>query len=238
MILSTEPAAGRDSHQGPASPVLVKICGLRAAEDAEAAIAAGADLLGFIFVPETPRFLNPETAGWVRSLDGAETVGVFRDAPLETILRVRDALDLDWVQLHGQEPDTYLARLGSRVLRRVPVAVERSMDEGRAVWRRVLELGSSCLPLIDPGSGDGTTCDWSSLGQGPPDTRYGLAGGLDPDNVERAIRLIRPALVDVSSGVEPRTTDPAGGRSTPGLKDHALVRRFVAAAHRAAARES
>ena len=98
---------------------LVKICGITRREDADAAIAAGVDLLGFVFVPGTPRAMDPEEASWVVDIAGAETVGVFRDAPLERILAVRDGLRLDRVQLHGDEPDSYLETLGSTTIRRV-----------------------------------------------------------------------------------------------------------------------
>jgi len=199
--------------------VLVKICGITRLEDAEAAAAAGADLIGFIFVPGTRRALDPEAAAWVRSLHGIATVGVFREAPLEQVVRVRDVLELDWVQLHGSEPDAFLPALGSNVLRRVPVA-------GGVDWTRVEELARSCLPLVDPGAGDGRAFDLELLRDRPPGARFGLAGGLTPDTVAAAVRTARPALVDVSSGVE----------SAPGVKDHEKVRAFVAAARAAAER--
>ncbi|MBD3872469.1 MAG: bifunctional indole-3-glycerol phosphate synthase/phosphoribosylanthranilate isomerase, partial [Acidobacteria bacterium] len=93
----------------------IKICGMTRREDAEVAVAAGADLVGFIFVPGTPRALDEARLDWIREVKGAETVGVFRDAPLERILSIRDLLDLNWVQLHGDEPDSYLEALGERV---------------------------------------------------------------------------------------------------------------------------
>jgi len=194
----------------------VKICGITRREDAELAISAGADFLGFIFVEQTPRALDPAAVGWIRELAGASTVGVFRDAPLERVLEVREALDLDWVQLHGDEPDDYLDALGPRVLRRVRVG--NGVD-----WDRVTSLSGRCLPLVDPGAGDGVPCDWQELAAHPPGLRFALAGGLDPDNVARAITLVRPWCVDVSSGVE----------RAPRIKDPELVRRFVRTAHSA-----
>jgi len=101
--------------------VLVKICGLMRPEDARAAADAGADLVGFVFVPGTPRALDPEAVSWIGGVSGVETVGVFRDQPLEWILELRRALDLDWVQVHGSEPEAYVDRLGPRLLRRVPL---------------------------------------------------------------------------------------------------------------------
>lgn len=197
--------------------MLVKICGLTRPEDAAAAVAAGADMAGFIFVPGTRRALDPETAGWIRRLEGIATVGVFRDASLEQVLRARDQLQLDWVQLHGSEPDDFLPVLGANVLRRVPVA-------GGVDWARVEALAVGCLPLIDPGAGDGLAFDLRLLRGRPAGLRFGLAGGLNPETVADAVRIARPALVDVSSGVE----------SSPGVKDHEKVKTFVAAARDAA----
>ena len=191
----------------------IKICGLTRPQDAETAIAAGADLVGFIFVSGTRRGLDAAGAGWVRGLEGAEKVGVFRDATLSEIERIRDELELDWVQLHGAEPDEFLDVLGSSVIRRVPVA--ETID-----WPRVAGLSARCLPLFDPGGGDGRAWPWEVLSNRPQALDFGLAGGLDPDNVAEAIRVVRPYLVDVSSGVE----------REHGVKDPRLISAFIEAA--------
>jgi phosphoribosylanthranilate isomerase len=196
----------------PTTAPLVKVCGLTRPADAEAAVAAGADLVGFVFVPGTPRAVTAETVRWARSLSGAETVGVFRDCGLDEILAVRRALQLDWVQLHGAEPDAMLQDLGSNVIRCVAVA-------GGVDWERVLRLGERCLPLLDAGAGGGVPFDWGVLRSRPAHARFGLAGGLTPENVTAAIAVARPILVDVSSGVE----------QAPGLKDSDLMAAFVAA---------
>ncbi len=193
--------------------MLVKICGLTRPGDAEAAIEAGADLLGFVFVPGTPRFVDPSTAVWIRDLQGAETVGVFRDQDYTGIIAVRDLLGLDRVQLHGDEPDDWLDSLGPETLRRVrPDAVDP--------WRRSAMLAGRCLPLLDPGAGDGLAFDWHSLAPRPVGLWVGIAGGLTPETVADAVLAVRPALVDVSSGVE----------RAPGVKHHARIGSFVAAA--------
>jgi phosphoribosylanthranilate isomerase len=196
--------------------VKIKICSITNPGDAEAAIAAGADMLGFVFRSGTPRALDPSTSGWIRDVSGAERVGVFLDSPLDEVMRVRGLLALDWVQLHGDEPDSYLEALGKGVIRRVRVDAE--ID-----WDRVTHLAGRCLPLFDPGAGDGLAWAWEVLGEIPPGTRFGLAGGLTPENVADAVRTVRPYLVDVSSGVE----------AAPAIKDHAKVRDFIAAAREA-----
>jgi phosphoribosylanthranilate isomerase len=197
--------------------VLIKICGITRPEDAEAAVAAGVDLVGFIFVPGTPRAIDPGRASWIRDLEGVETVGVFQDAPLEEILAVEEAVGLDRVQLHGIEPEAFLDRLGGRTIRRVVPANPMN-------WPRIAELATRCLPLLDPGAGNGLAWAWRILAERPPGITFGIAGGLGPDSVGEAVHVVRPALVDVSSGVE----------TGPGVKDHAMIRDFVAAAREAA----
>jgi len=102
------------------------------------------------------------------------------------------------------------------VIRRVPVGSE--ID-----WNRVTDLAGRCLPLFDPGAGDGVAWTWDVLGESPPEIRFGLAGGLTPENVADAVRTVRPYLVDVSSGVE----------ASPGIKDHLKIKDFIAAVREA-----
>lgn len=196
--------------------MLVKICGLTRPGDAEAAIEAGADMLGFVFVPGTPRYVEPTSSYWIRDLTGAEKVGVFRDQEIDEIVAIRDALKLDRVQLHGDEPDSWLDSLGPETLRRV-------QPRGADPWQRAAMLSGRCLPLFDPGAGDGVAFDWTTLRQRPTGLWVGLAGGLTPETVGDAVHAVRPALVDVSTGVE----------SAPGIKDSERVAAFVAAARTA-----
>jgi phosphoribosylanthranilate isomerase len=196
--------------------MLIKICGITNPSDAEAAIDAGADFLGFVFRAGTPRALDPSASGWIRDLRAAAKVGVFLDSPLDEVDRMRDLLALDWIQLHGEEPDSYLDALGERVIRRVPIGSE--ID-----WNRVSYLAERCLPLFDPGAGDGVAWAWEVLREAPPGLRFGLAGGLTPENVGDAVRTVQPYLVDVSSGVE----------SAPGIKDHSKIRDFIITARSA-----
>ena len=196
--------------------MLVKICGLTRPDDAEAAIDAGVDLLGFVFVPGTPRAVDPDRAEWIRAITGAEKVGVFRDQSFEEVITIRDAFGLDRVQLHGAEPDEWLDTLGPDTLRRV-------RPHGADPWRRAAMLAGRCLPLFDPGAGDGVSFDWSRLRQRPTGLWVGVAGGLTPETVAKAVHAIRPALVDVSTGVE----------TAAGIKDPERVAAFVVAARSA-----
>lgn len=196
----------------------MKICGVTSPEDAELAVAAGADLVGFVLVPGTPRYVDPREARWIREVRGAERVGVFRGAALQEVLEVRRRLGLDRVQLHGGEPVEWCARLGAGTIR--AVAVGTAVD-----WTEVAAAAEAgCVPLLDPGGGSGRAFDWGLLGGAPRGLRFGLAGGLRPGNVGEAVRRARPWLVDVSSGVE----------AEPGRKDPEKVRAFVRNARAAA----
>lgn len=196
--------------------MLIKICGLTRPGDAEAAVAAGADMLGFVFVPGTPRYVEPASSYWIRDLTGAQTVGVFRDQELDEIVAIREVLKLDRVQLHGDEPDSWLDSLGPETLRRV-------QPRGADPWQRAAMLSGRCLPLFDPGAGDGVAFDWTTLRQRPTGLWIGLAGGLTPETVGDAVHAVRPALVDVSTGVE----------KAPGIKDSEQIAAFVTAARTA-----
>jgi phosphoribosylanthranilate isomerase len=202
-----------------ALPVQVKVCGLTRLEDAEAAVAAGADLVGFVFVPGTPRAVREDEVPWVCSLRGAETVGVFRGASLEAIRATRRRLDLDRVQLHGDEPDEWVRALGSGVIRRIG-APTGTGDRTRV--ELLTALGA--IALVDPGAGDGVACDWDDVRRVLAGLPFGLAGGLRPETVADAVRRAGPMLVDVSSGVE----------SAPGVKSAEAIAGFVAAARTAA----
>jgi phosphoribosylanthranilate isomerase len=212
----------------------VKICGITTVDDARAVAAAGADAIGLNFCGDSPRFLPLERAQHVAAVipHGVAKVGVFVNAPAEAICGAFDALGLDLIQLHGDEPPEFLAELGRRpVMRAFRVAADGFVPVA-AYLKRCRELGTEpALVLIDahhPGifGGTGKTIDWNApnmdrtlLGDYP----LVLAGGLTPENVVAAIYRVRPAAVDTASGVEIK----------PGQKDHEAVRRFASAARKA-----
>ncbi|MBP1774314.1 MAG: trpF [candidate division NC10 bacterium] len=194
----------------------VKICGITSAEDAAAAVDAGADALGLVFVPGTPRHVAPDlAAGILEAVPPlVATVGVFVDHPLEEVLRIVSVLGLHAVQLHGQEPAAYS--------RRIPVPVIRAVRVRDAASLRSLETYPAHAFLLDayveglPG-GTGTPISLDLARQAKGRKPVILSGGLRPETVSQAVRLVRPYGVDVSSGVE----------ASPGRKDHAKVREFI-----------
>jgi phosphoribosylanthranilate isomerase len=201
--------------------MFVKVCGVTNEDDALLAVAMGADAVGFVFAP-SPRQVHPEVVRDIVKRLPPEiiTFGVFRNETPERVIDVVGRTGLKGAQLHGGETaeDLRLVRL------RVPFVIQ-ALPAGDA---RLAAAGtgpeSADVVLVDsdtPGSGE--VFDWS-LAEGAPDgVRLLLAGGLDPDNVEQAIRQVRPWGVDAASGLE----------ASPGRKDATKVRLFIARARAA-----
>jgi phosphoribosylanthranilate isomerase len=218
--------------------IRVKICGITNAADARVAVEAGADALGFIFVEGTPRFVTPEqVAPIVRRLPPFVTpVGVFWDHPAGHVKAVAEACGLRALQFHGDEAPEDLAGYALPVIKTVklpPVSTLEGLPEYpmRDSWRMFRYRDVATAILLDSAArwSEGEArepLEWTvartiAAQSGP--TRVILSGGLTPDNVARAVAVVRPYGVDVNSGVE----------STPGRKDADKVRRFVAEARRA-----
>ena len=200
----------------------VKICGLTAAEDAAAAVAAGADALGFVFVPGTPRCISPERAAAIIAAlpPLVSAVGVFVDQPLDEVAAIATACRLQAVQLHGNEPPAYCRRLSVPVIKAIRVRGPESLAALEGYPARAFLLDA--FVEGQPG-GTGATFPWALAREATRHGRIILSGGLRPETVAEAVRTIRPFGVDVSSGVERR----------PGLKDHEKVREFIVAVRRA-----
>jgi phosphoribosylanthranilate isomerase len=210
---------------------IVKICGLRTLEHALAAAEAGADLIGFMFAPSR-RQVEPQLAAAIgRAVRAAAAsggrptrlVGVFVNEAPEHMLAIADLCGLDALQLSGDEPSSIQDQLPDRMLIK---AVRLNGAAHELAW-----LHSAASPriqyLVDahvPGSygGAGVLANWEGAAELAREQEVLLAGGLTPDNVDAAIRRVRPWGVDVSSGVE-----------TDGSKDVAKIRAFVAAAQAA-----
>ncbi len=182
----------------------IKICGLRTEDAIEAAIDAGADALGFVFVRSSPRFIDPQRA-W--RLVGAlpplvHSVGLVMNADLEEFSRIEEACPTDYSQLHGQETEKTVRQCGPRVIKAVRYDAA-TIGADLARWSAVEEVDAI---LIDGSAGgQGHTLDWEGLAahtQAAAGKPLILAGGLTAENVAHAIRIVRPYAVDVSSGVE------------------------------------
>lgn len=203
--------------------VRVKICGITREGDARTAEDLGADAVGFVFHPGSPRYIDPDAAGAVSRALGPfiARVGVFVDTPPEEMLRIARTAGLTAVQLHGAEPPEVIDALGGiPVIKafRVGAGFDPPMVES---WRANAYLFDT-LVVGDVHGGTGRTFDWGLLDGAGEGRRYILAGGLTPENVAEAVRRVGPWGVDVSSGVE----------RSPGIKDAALMRRFIMEAHK------
>ncbi len=200
----------------------VKICGITSTDDALASVEAGADALGFVFVPGTPRLVQPEAAERiVAQLPPFVTaVGVFVDQPLDEVLCIAARCNLQAVQLHGHEPEAFS--------RRIPLKVIKALRVRDADSLRILPTYPAHAFLLDAFvegqlGGTGTAISWELAAQAKGRAPIILSGGLRPDSVGPAVRRVRPYGVDVSSGVE----------TCPGRKDHQKVREFIAAVRQA-----
>jgi phosphoribosylanthranilate isomerase len=205
----------------------VKICGLTSLQDALIAAEAGADLLGFIFYPPSPRAVTPdrarEIAESVRNAGFAVwMVGVFVDDSPDGVRRTVSLCGLDYAQLHGAESPRTVAELidsGIAIIKAFRVRDGFSPHE-MACYRATAYLLDAYV-AGQPG-GTARTFDWQLAVQAASHFPVLLAGGLMPGNVAQAVRTVRPWGVDVASGVE----------TAPGRKDPNRVRRFVAAVRR------
>jgi phosphoribosylanthranilate isomerase len=215
--------------------LIVKICGLTSEDALDAAIAAGADMVGFVFFPPSPRYLTLERATTLagRARGRAEIVALTVDAPDRGLEDIVENVRPDWLQLHGNEAPDRVRAVKKRFARRVIKAIGiREPDDLAAAARYRMVADRLLLDAKPPKDaplpgGNGAVFDWTILEDFEPGLPFLLSGGLDPSNVGTAIRLARAPGVDVSSGVE----------TAPGKKDAALIRAFIAAARRAAVRQ-
>jgi len=203
--------------------VKVKICGITSPADAETAIEAGADALGFVFWEKSSRNITPlEAASIINRLPPfVVTVGVFVNEDAERIRETVLAAGLSCVQLHGDETPARAAEVAGLACPRLIKAFR--VREGFDIMTLDAYAVQACLlDAYKPGmpGGTGETFNWALAIEAAKKKRIILSGGLTPDNVAEAIRTVRPYAVDVSSGVE----------SSPGRKDAAKVRRFIKAA--------
>ncbi len=191
--------------------VFVKICGLTNPDDTLAAVDGGAAALGFNFFTGSPRYLDPDASQWIRLLPTtAWKVGVFVNERPARIAEIAQNLALDIVQLHGDESPADCPP-------NLRVWKAACIDDGFS-FSAFDDFPAEALLLDGPRGGSGSAFDWSRA-EGSPRPVV-IAGGLDPSNVTRAIRQLRPWGVDVCSRIE----------SSPGIKDRRLMAAFIRAA--------
>lgn len=203
------------------STVRVKICGITRGVDLQAAVAAGADALGFVFAQRSKRVLEPQQAADLVANAPAfvSRVGLFMDQGIDTISSILDQVPLNLLQFHGQESGGFCRRFG------LPYIKALSMQSGLDVQRVADEYGDAAALLLDshqPGGvgGTGQVFDWSAIPELPIPVI--LAGGLTAANVRQAVEQVKPWAVDVSSGVE----------DAPGRKNADRMREFIREAKR------
>lgn len=208
--------------------LLVKICGLKTPETLDAALQAGADLVGFVFFPPSPRHVQSEVAAQLSEMASgrATKVALTVDADDRMLEKIIAALRPDMLQLHGTESPARVAALKARfglpVMKAIPVEMQADLGlvaDYAHVADRLLFDARAPREATRPG-GLGRPFDWRLLQNVDPGIPFMLSGGLDAENIGEALRLTRAHGVDVSSGVE----------RSPGEKDVAKIRTFVRAA--------
>jgi phosphoribosylanthranilate isomerase len=193
----------------------VKICGITNHEDAVAAMDMGADLLGFNFYPKSPRYVTLEKAAdIINKLPGfMDTAGVFVNASIDQINETNNSCQLDWVQLHGDEDPEFCSLFGSHTVKTMKaIRVKDQTDIERA---NSFFTDAILLDAFNPDKygGTGLTFDWNIIGH--ISKRVFLAGGINPDNAVKAVKL-GVYGIDVCSGIE----------AEPGRKDHKKMKKL------------
>jgi phosphoribosylanthranilate isomerase len=203
----------------------IKICGITNVDDAQASVGFGADAIGFVFYDKSPRAVSPGTAkNIIAALPPfVSAVGVFVDETIERIREIITFTGINIVQLHGSESPDFCAGLSGRFIKAIRV---KDMDDLQML-QQYHDASAFLLDTYSPESygGTGRAFNWDIAVEAKKFGRIILAGGLNPDNIEEAVRTVRPYAVDVSSGVE----GPEKGK-----KDHGKLRLFIGRARNAA----
>ena len=203
-------------------PIKIKICGITNLQDAEAAVEAGADALGFVFYAKSPRCIEPTAAKRIIAQlpPFVLPVGVFVNHDRDTVRNVFDECGLAFAQLHGDETLGFCESLGRPILRALRLR-DRGSLLALAEYRGRMGVRGFVVDAFSTQAygGTGQTVDWALAHEVAQASPVILAGGLTPDNVQEAIQHVQPYGVDVSSGVE----------QSPGQKDHEKIRTFTEA---------
>lgn len=199
----------------------VKICGIRRADDVRAAVAAGADALGFVFTPRSKRFLSAADAVPLVTAVPAFVcrVGLFMDPSVDEVKSVLEQVPLSLLQFHGSESGAYCRQFGMPYIKAVSMG---GAGQATMELEQYHDAAALLLDSHEPGAAGGTgeVFDWDRIPRLP--RPLVLAGGLAPDNVRRAVARVKPWAVDVSSGVE----------DAPGVKNEQKMITFIKEAKR------
>ena len=200
----------------------IKICGLTRPQDVDAAVAAGADAIGLVFYPASPRCIDLARAvELIRYVPPfVDIVGLFVNAAPTQVRAVLAAIPVHLLQFHGDEDDAYCRQFGRPFLKAVRVCPDIDLPGQMAAFPSAQAILLDAF--VEGYGGGGQAFDWTLVPRELPKPIV-LSGGLDANNVGDAIRRVHPAAVDVSSGVE----------SGKGIKDAEKMRAFVMAVHRA-----
>lgn len=202
---------------------LVKICGLKTPETVDAAVKAGANFIGFVFYPPSPRAITPkEAAELIGTLpEDVKTVGLFVNPADSDIKKTLEETPLDMLQLHGEETPERLRELRNQfslpIIKAFPIASKADLDPiadytPHCDWLLFDTKSESSIP-----GGTGKSFDWNLLKEMQFDRPWMLSGGLNSINVTKALSILTPRAVDISSGVE----------STRGVKDAGKIKEFI-----------
>ena len=208
-----------------------KICGITRIQDINSVVHAGADAIGLVFYPPSPRHVNIEQAqGLLQNIPAyVQVVGLFVNATTDEIAAVLKQVPLDILQFHGDESPEQCQAIAQQVGRRWYKAIQVKPDLDVATEIQRYQTAGASAVLLDAWhpdlkGGTGHSFDWSTFPQ--LDIPLILAGGLNPDNIEQAIHTTQAYAVDVSGGVE----------SAKGIKDQQLIERFMQGVHRGSAK--
>ncbi len=198
----------------------VKICGITQCEDAQLVVEAGADAIGLVFYEKSPRFVSNELAAKISKTIPAfvSRVALFKDADKQMIESVLQAVEIDLIQFHGSETVGFCEQFSMPYIK--ALGMKGIETDAGFLLANAEKYSSAKALLLDghaPGEAGGTgeTFDWASIAA--VSKPVVLAGGLNPENVKQAIKLVHPFAIDVSSGVE----------NAPGIKDKAKVAAFM-----------
>lgn len=184
----------------------VKICGIRTIEAAEVAIEAGADFLGFNFVPTSKRYIDPKDAEKIIAeieISGVELVGVFQNEESGKVNKIATSLGLDYVQLHGDESNEYISKIDFPVIKSITLSDNPSLIKAEYF-------------LLDREARVGDMVDLEKAAEMAKKIQIFFAGGLTPENVAEIIQTVQPYAVDVAGGIE-----------TDGVQDLEKIKSFI-----------